>query len=173
MRSQMSESQTIHFRSATIEDLPAVLLLLADDVLGTSRENLDEAALGKYQEAFRRICAQQGNQILLGVQGDEVVATLQLTIIPGLAHQGGTRAQIEAVRVKSSARSQGIGKLLFQEAVTISSQCGCSMVQLTTDRRRGDAVRFYESLGFESTHIGMKLPIPTSQRLLSGADPTG
>lgn len=157
-----ANSPPIEFRSATIDDLPAILLLLAEDVLGAQRESLDEAARARYEAAFRDIHAQQGNQILLGVRGDEVVAMLQLTFIPGLSHQGGMRAQIESVRVKRSSRGQGLGKRLFREAVELSKQAGCIMVQLTTDRRRDDAIRFYEELGFKSTHFGMKLPLQGS-----------
>ena len=79
----------IAFRSATPEDLPAILLLLAEDVLGSQRESLAGPAVAGYESAFRDIHAQRGNQILLGVQGDEVVAMLQLTFITGLSHQGG------------------------------------------------------------------------------------
>ncbi len=155
----MAADSPLTFRSAAIEDLPAILLLLAEDVLGAERESLDGAARARYESAFRDIYAQQGNQILLGVRGDEVVAMLQLTFIPGLSHQGGTRAQIESVRVKGSVRGQGVGKRLFHEAIELSRQAGCIMVQLTTDRRRDGAIRFYEELGFKPTHFGMKLAI--------------
>lgn len=149
----------IQFRSATIADLPAILSLLADDVLGMQRESLDAAMRARYEAAFHAICAQQGNQILLGVQHGDIVAMLQLSIIPGLSHQGGTRAQIESVRVKSAVRGQGIGRRLFHEAIALSKQAGCVIVQLTTDQRRADALRFYESLGFKPTHLGMKLRV--------------
>jgi ribosomal protein S18 acetylase RimI-like enzyme len=157
-----ADTLPIAFRSATIDDLPAILLLLAEDVLGAQRESLEGPARVRYEAAFRAIHAQQGNQILLGVRGDEVVAMLQLTFIPGLSHRGATRAQIESVRVRDAVRGQGVGKLLFREAIELSRQAGCAMVQLTTDRRREDALRFYESLGFEATHWGMKLPIGDS-----------
>ena len=149
----------IQFRSATIEDLPALLALLADDVLGAQREDLDAATVARYEAAFHGIQAQQGNRILLGVQDGDIVAMLQLTFIPGLSHQGGTRAQVESVRVKRGVRGQGVGTLLLRQAIEISRQAGCFMVQLTTDERRPDALRFYERLGFKATHHGMKLPV--------------
>lgn len=159
-KSYMTQSNLgIQFRSATLEDLPTILVLLADDVLGTQRESLDASKIAKYEVALRAIFSQKGNQILLGVRDTEIVAMLQLTFIPGLSHQGATRAQIESVRVKSSVRGQGIGKILFREAIDISRRAGCFIVQLTTDQRRLDAVRFYESLGFKPTHFGMKLAI--------------
>ncbi|WP_130357664.1 GNAT family N-acetyltransferase [Pigmentiphaga kullae] len=101
--------------------------------------------------------SQQWNWILVTVVGDEVIGVLQLTLIPGLSRSGTKRAQIEGVRVKTSARGQSVGKSLMQFALAISREHGCGLVQLTTDKRRPDAKRFYESLGFEATHEGMKL----------------
>lgn len=147
------------FRFATKDDLPAIISLLADDVLGVARESLDIGTHIKYERAFSAICAQTGNQILLGIRDNEIAAMLQLTFIPSLSHQGGTRAQIESVRVKGNLRGYGIGKLLFQRAIDISKQAGCVVIQLTTDQRRNDALRFYEKLGFQHTHRGMKLAI--------------
>lgn len=155
----VSNPSEIQFRFATIEDLSAMVSLLADDVFGAHREDLGAHARTKYEAAFRNMCAQQGNQVLLAIRNGEVIGMLQLTVIHGLSHQGSARAQIEAVRVKRSARSQGVGRLLFEEAFAISKQAGCVTVQLTTDRRRDDAVRFYENLGFKPTHFGMKLAI--------------
>nr|WP_315249038.1 GNAT family N-acetyltransferase [uncultured Duganella sp.] len=147
------------FRSAVVEDLPAMLSLLNEDILGSQRETLDAAAYAKYESAFHDIRAQDGNQILLAMLADEIVGMLQLTFIPGLSHQGAKRAQIESVRVKASARGKGIGKHLFHEAFELSKQAQCALVQLTTDIRREDAARFYEGLGFKPTHLGMKRPI--------------
>lgn len=147
------------FRQAGIDDLPAMLAILADDVLGATREDLGGAARARYESAFRQIQAQQGNRIVLAIAGDEIMGMLQLTFIPGLSHQGAMRAQIESVRVKGAARGRGIGRRLFGEAIALAREAGCAVVQLTTDRRRDDAVRFYESLGFSATHWGMKLAI--------------
>lgn len=155
----MKNNDNVEFRFATIDDLPSMVALLNEDILGMQRERMDTESRVRYELAFHAIQKQEGNQILLGVLKDEIIAMLQLTFIPGLAHQGGCRAQIEAVRVKDTVRGEGVGKLLFGKAIEISKQAGCVMVQLTTDRRRDDAIRFYESIGFTPTHWGMKLPI--------------
>lgn len=155
----MKNNDAVEFRFATIDDLSSMVELLNEDILGSQRERIDTESRTRYESAFHAIQEQEGNQILLGVLNGEIVAMLQLTFIPGLAHQGGRRAQIEAVRVKGMVRGQGIGKLLFEKAIEMSTQAGCVMVQLTTDRRREDAIRFYESMGFTPTHWGMKLPI--------------
>lgn len=154
-----NEDFGLQYRPAEPDDLPALVALLTDDILGRERERLDAAATAQYQAAFRAIQAQPGNQILLGILGGEIVAMLQLTFIPGLSHRGATRAQVESVRVRRSFRGRGIGQSLFRQAIELSRQTGCRLVQLTTDQRRPDALRFYERLGFEATHFGMKLAI--------------
>src|SRR5699024_2393222 len=98
-----------------------------------------------------------GNQILLAIEDETVIGCMQLTIIPGLAKLGMKRAQIEGVRVDKNYRGKKIGEALFREAIAISKSEGCGLVQLTTDKERIDAHRFYEKLGFTSSHEGMKL----------------
>lgn len=145
------------FRTATRDDLPAVVALLADDVLGKARDHavVDPA----YEAGFDAIEADPRNTLLVADDGGEVVACLQLTYIPGLGRHGAERAQVEAVRVRSDRRGSGLGTQLMQWVVEQARQRGCALVQLTTDRRRAEAHRFYERLGFEATHVGMKLPL--------------
>ncbi|KAF1042735.1 MAG: Aminoalkylphosphonate N-acetyltransferase [Herbaspirillum frisingense] len=149
----------LDFRFATKEDIPELISLLIDDELGRQRETVDPQSMQQYQKAFARMSAQPDNRILLGLDGHDIVGMLQLTIIHGLTHQGRPRAQIEGVRVKGDARGRGYGRQLFQKAFDIGKEQGCFMAQLTTDNRRPDAKRFYESLGFEATHHGMKRPL--------------
>lgn len=144
------------FRRAREGDLPAILGLLVDDRLGAARDSLDE--LAPYQRAFAQIDADP--QQLLAVAEDEagrVVGTLQLTFIPGLSRGGALRGQIEAMRVASSLRGRGIGAEMIGWAVEQCRRRGCAMVQLTTDRSRTDAHRFYDRLGFEASHLGYKM----------------
>jgi ribosomal protein S18 acetylase RimI-like enzyme len=89
-----------------------------------------------------------------------VIGTLQLTFIPGLSHRGGWRAQIEGVRVAAEFRSSGIGRRMFLWAIERAQDRGCRMVQLTSDKSRQDAIRFYEKLGFVASHEGLKLHLP-------------
>lgn len=147
----------LEIRLATIEDLPAIVRMLADDPLGASRET-DPGDL-RYQSAFLEIAADPQQKLMVGVRGAEVVGTLQLTMIPGLSRQGSRRALIEAVRVRSDQRGLGLGRKLIEWAIEESRTAGCAMVQLTTDSSRVDAHRFYESLGFEGSHLGMKLAL--------------
>ena len=144
------------FRRAREGDLQAILGLLVDDRLGAARDSLDE--LAPYQRAFAQINADP--QQLLAVAEDEagrVVGTLQLTFIPGLSRGGALRGQIEAVRVASGLRGRGIGAAMIGWAVEECRRRGCAMVQLTTDRSRTDAHRFYDRLGFEASHLGYKM----------------
>jgi ribosomal protein S18 acetylase RimI-like enzyme len=147
----------IEFRTATEADLPAIVRLLADDPLGATRER-DEAPLPEaYVEAFEAIRAQTGNEIIVAVDGGAVVGCLQFTVIPGLARLGMRRGQIEGVRVDKRYRSKGVGEILFRHAIERARDAGCGLVQLTTDKSRPDALRFYERLGFVASHEGMKL----------------
>ena len=145
------------FREATRNDLPAIIALLADDVLGKARDFtvVDDA----YERAFADIDADARNHLIVADDGGEVVACMQITYIPGLGRHGSERSQIEAVRVRSDRRSHGVGRDMMAWAIDQARQRGCAMVQLTTDKSRLDAHRFYARLGFVASHEGMKLPL--------------
>ena len=147
------------FRRATAADLTAIVTMLADDVLGASRERLENPLPQPYIDAFNEIDRDPNNELVVACMDDVVVGVLQLTFIPSLSHLGSRRALIEGVRVSSSHRSSGIGTKLFEWAIARSRERGCRMLQLTTDKRRADAKRFYEALGFVASHEGMKLPL--------------
>ncbi len=147
----------VAIRSATAADLTAIVRLLADDPLGAAREKFDEPLPEAYLEAFRAIEAQGGNEILVAESDGKVVGCLQFTVIPGLARLGMSRGQIEGVRVDRAWRGQGVGEALFRHAIERARAAGCGLVQLTTDKSRPDAHRFYERLGFVASHEGMKL----------------
>lgn len=144
-------------RQATVEDLPRLVELLAQDELGTNRELAGGQVDPSYVAAFDAIRSDPNHQLLVGDDGDEVVCMLQLTFLPHLTFRGGWRAQIEGVRVAADRRGQGLGRQLIEHAVDEARARGCHLVQLTTNTSRGEARRFYESLGFEATHHGMKL----------------
>ncbi|RAO02500.1 GNAT family N-acetyltransferase [Micromonospora saelicesensis] len=145
------------YREAVRADLPAVIALLADDVLGKARDftEVDEA----YERAFAAIDADPRNQLIVAEQAGELVGCLQITYIPGLGRHGSERSLIESVRVRSDRRGQGLGRDLMTWAVDQARQRGCALVQLTTDKTREDAHRFYLGLGFVASHEGMKLAL--------------
>ena len=149
----------VHIRSATVDDLPAIIRLLADDTLGASRERPEEPLARGYLDAFDAIEAQPGIDLLVADMDGQVVGCLQLCILPGLSRVGMTRALIEAVRVERALRGRRIGETLVLHAVAEARSRGCGLVQLTTDRSRHDAHRFYERLGFQPSHVGMKLTL--------------
>lgn len=148
---------SVNFRRAARADVPAIVAMLADDPLGAARENTADTS--GYLAAFDRIDADPGELLIVADRDGEVVGTLQLTFLHGLSRGGATRAQIEAVRVRSDARSEGLGRRLVEWAVDESRRRGCQLVQLTSDRSRTDAHRFYEQLGFADTHVGYKLTL--------------
>ncbi len=147
----------ISFRKATRSDLPAIVRLLAEDSLGRSREIAGDHLDPRYEEAFAAIDG-DGNQLLSVAVNEEgqVVGCLQLSFIPGLSRTGMWRGQIESVRVAADARGAGLGSQFIEWAVLKAAERGCGLVQLTSDKRRADAIRFYERLGFVASHEGLK-----------------
>ncbi|MCG7381489.1 GNAT family N-acetyltransferase [Paenibacillus sp. ACRRY] len=149
----------MEFRTATLTHLPSIVRLLADDEMGATRESFIEPLPKEYVEAFAKIEQQIGNSIIIALDNNEVIGCLQLTIIPGIARLGTTRGQIEGVRIDRNYRGQGVGESLFQYAIHEAKSMGCELIQLTTDKKRKDAHRFYERLGFVASHVGMKLAL--------------
>lgn len=149
----------LQFRRARREDLDAIVTLLADDVLGNRREDATLPARPCYVQAFEAIDRDPNQFLTVVSRGDEVVGCLQLSFIPGLSRQGLWRGQIESVRIAASERGAGTGHALFEWAIGQCRERGCGLVQLTTDKTRSDAQRFYQSLGFTATHDGMKLEL--------------
>ncbi len=148
---------TFTYRLATPDDLADIVAMLADDALGARREQYQLPLPTPYLQAFDAIRRDSNQELTVVAHNGELIATFQLTFIPYLTYQGGIRAQIEAVRVKSSYRGQGVGTELFQYAIQRATERGAHVLQLTTDKKRPDAKRFYESFGFVDSHEGMKL----------------
>jgi GNAT superfamily N-acetyltransferase len=150
-----ARGSTYSVRSAVRDDVPAIVELIAADQLGAARDGGD---LAPYERAFAAIDADPA-QLLVVVtdSGGAVVGTLQVTYIPGLARRGALRAHIEAVRVRDDLRGHGVGQALLEWTVDEARRRECALVQLTCDKRREDAHRFYERLGFTASHEGFKL----------------
>ena len=140
-------------------DLPDIVRMLADDMLGAKREEYASPLPESYYAAFEAIVRDPNNELVVGELDERVVAVLQLTCIPNLSRRGSWRALIEGVRIDSSVRSGGVGRRLVEWAIARAREKGCRLVQLTSDKRRRDAIRFYESLGFVASHEGMKLEL--------------
>ena len=145
----------VTFRPATRDDLPAIMALLADDDIARARGGYDALP----EAAFAQIDADPRNELLVADESGTIVGTCQLTFIPGLSRGGAERMTIEAVRVRSDRRGAGIGRRMMAYALQRARARGCAVAQLTTDKRRADAHRFYESLGFVASHEGMKLAL--------------
>lgn len=145
------------FREAVHADLAAIIVLLADDVLGKARDFtvVDEA----YERAFAAVDADPRNALVVADDEGQVVACMQVTYIPGMGRHGAERALIEAVRVRSDRRGQGIGGELTRWVIDQARERGCALAQLTSDKTRTDAHRFYARLGFVASHVGMKLTL--------------
>jgi GNAT superfamily N-acetyltransferase len=151
--------QPLHFRLAQHGDVPALVAMLADDALGAQREQSTDPLPEAYYSAFDALDHDPNNELILACHGDQVVGMLQLTYIPSLSYQGGWRALIESVRVDAAYRSQGIGRQLVLWTLERAKARDCHLAQLSTHKSRADAQRFYARLGFEPTHVGMKLSL--------------
>jgi len=148
---------TVDFRPAIRADVECIVKMLADDVLGTKRENAVKPLPKSYYDAFEHIVSDPNNELVVAECDGKVVGVLQLTYIPYLTYQGSWRALIEGVRVHKDYRAKGIGKELFTWAIERARMKPCKIVQLTSDKSRPEAIRFYESLGFKASHEGLKL----------------
>jgi ribosomal protein S18 acetylase RimI-like enzyme len=150
------------FRRATAADLPAIIDLLADDALGRTRERPGMPLDRRYEEAFAAIEA-DANQLLIVVEdGGNVIGCMQLSFIPGLSRLGLCRGQIESVRIAKGRRGGRLGLAMLEWAIEQCRERGCGLVQLTTDKSRPEALRFYERLGFRPSHEGLKLDLSTN-----------
>ncbi|SDW95761.1 transcriptional regulator [Lutibacter oricola] len=149
------------FREATEKDVSSIVKIIASDTLGKLREHYQDPLPEKYNKAFSIIDKDPSNELI--VVEDEntstIIGTLQLTFIQYLAYQGGLRAQIENVFVREGYRGEGIGKELFKWAIERAKEKNAHLVQLTSDKQRAKAIKFYENLGFKATHEGFKLHI--------------
>lgn len=148
----------MEIRPATRDDVPAIVALLADDEHGATREDPANDLDRGYLVAFEAIDGDPNHELIVATDDDgTVIATFQLSFLPGISHRGAWRAQVEAVRVARDRRGSGLGHELMSWAIDRARERECRMVQLTSNATRDRAHRFYASLGFETTHHGMKL----------------
>jgi len=148
------------FRNASSTDLPAIITLLVDDPIGATREVASGEIDQAYLEAFAAIEADPNQLLAVAVDDDgKVIGCLQLSFIPGLSRKGIWRGQIESVRIAAGHRGGGLGAAMIEWAVEQAKEKGCGLVQLTSDKRRPDAIRFYERQGFVASHEGLKLDL--------------
>ena len=146
----------ISFSKANENDLDSIVALIADDPLGLLREDYKMPLPDAYKNAFKMMQDDPHAHLIVAKHHNVIVGVAQINFLTYLTYQGGTRAQIEGVRIHKDYRSKGIGKQLFQYLIALAKEQGCHLVQLTTDKSRPDALRFYENLGFEQSHIGLK-----------------
>lgn len=145
------------YRKATKNDLQRLIELLFEDELGQTREHLSDKIDACYEQAFQSIDIDPNQFLMVVLLGEEIVGTCHLTMMPSLTFCGSTRLQIEAVRISSACRGNKIGEWMLQQAIDYGRSKGAKIIQLTTNKKRTRAKKFYEKFGFESSHEGMKL----------------
>ncbi|QUM88947.1 GNAT family N-acetyltransferase [Moritella sp. 36] len=149
----------LKYRSAKMNDLENLVSLLIEDPLGSQREDASIPLKNSYVDAFKAIDVDPNNELLIVEVDEQLVGMLQLTFIPYLTHIGSWRCLIEGVRIHESFRGRGFGEQMFEHAIKLAKTKNCKVVQLTSDKQRPDAIRFYEKLGFIATHEGFKLAL--------------
>ena len=149
----------ITFREAKAEDLERIVEMLSDDLLGSKRERFELPLPSSYVKAFKAIDADPNNELVVVNHKGKIVGVLQITFTPYITHQGGWRATVEGVRISSDVRGMGVGSQMIEYAIARAKERGCHLIQLTTDKQREDALRFYERLGFNATHEGFKMKL--------------
>ncbi len=148
----------MNFRKAAITDVPSIVAMLADDDLGKTRENFQVPLPAEYLTAFEYIDADPNQELIVVEDGNaEIIGTLQLSFIQYLTYRGGIRAQIEAVRIRKDKRGLGVGRAMVEWAIGRAKERDAHLLQLTTDKKRPETIKFYEDLGFKATHEGMKM----------------
>ncbi len=150
---------SLSFREATTPDLPTIIAILADDDLGRGREDASLPLNQAYVHAFHAIVTDPHQHFILAEHEGKIIGFFQLSFIPGLSRKGAWRGNIESVRVVQSLRGKGIGEAIMRHAIALCREKGCATVQLTSDKQRGAAHRFYGRLGFIASHEGFKLPL--------------
>jgi GNAT superfamily N-acetyltransferase len=153
------KAAAICLRDAQRDEVPLVVAMLADDALGSTRDQVVDPLPGAYYAAFDTIAASRDNRLLIAELDGEVVGSLQITFIPGLAKVGATKMLVGQVRVVSPRRGTGIGGEIMAAVVALARARHCKSVELTSHRTRTDAHRFYARLGFVASHVGMTLAL--------------
>ena len=167
---ECGQSAALSFRSAARDDVPEIVRLLASDPLGAKREAFESPLPESYYEAFDAIERDANNELIVAELDGRIIGVLQLTFIPYMTYGGRWRALIEGVRIDSEVRSRGIGRELFTWAIDRARERNCHMLQLTSDKARPDAIRFYESLGFVASHEGLKLHLGQESAMPEDSD---
>jgi len=145
-------------RKATKNDIQDIVEMIADDALGKERENFQIPLPKAYFSAFENINADKNQELIVFENvKSKVIGTLQLSFIQYLTYTGGIRAQIEAVRIHKDYRGIGLGEKMFNWAIDRAKKRKAHVLQLTTDKKRPQAINFYKKLGFKDSHDGMKL----------------
>ena len=154
-----TDSDSPMFRHAIARDLPQLVAMLADDDLGAQREDSSQPLNSNYRAAFDAIDRDPNNILVVAEVEQSIIGMLQLTFIPYLTHIGSWRCLIEGVRIHPDYRGKGLGTTLIEWSIDAARKRQCQIVQLTSDKQRPEALRFYESLGFKATHEGFKLKL--------------
>jgi GNAT superfamily N-acetyltransferase len=157
------DASDIRMREAVAADVPRIAALImqgAPEQTRTAHEIAAEAHDPAYLAAFAALSANPANRLFVAERENAVVGTYQITLLPGLAERGRLRAKIESVHVAPECRGRGIGAAMMRHALAFAAGKGVGLVELTSNKARPDAHRFYRNLGFAQSHEGFKFSLP-------------
>ena len=159
METPVATPGSVVIREARADDLAAIVRLHEADELGGHGDAWTEANRPAYEAAFAAIAASPGVTLYVAEDGGEIVGTFQLALLPGLTGRGALRAKLEAVQVRHDRRSRRLGAAMVAAAAAVAQAAGAAGMELTSNKKRLEAHRFYERLGFARSHEGFKKPL--------------
>jgi ribosomal protein S18 acetylase RimI-like enzyme len=143
-------------KAGDVARIAELIMLGAATQMMTPEEIAVEARHPGYAEAFAEIDTSKDNMLFVAERAGEVVGTFQVTLIPGLVARGRKRGKIESVHVAPESRGLGIGALMIRHALAFAGERGVGLIELSSNKSRADAHRFYRNLGFDQSHEGFK-----------------
>lgn len=149
----------LSFRPASAEDVDFIVSLIVTDFVGPLPATMKPVGDDSYRRAYEAVAADPNQELVIATLDGERIGCLQLTFIPGLGLTGAWRGLVENVHIVPEQRSQGFGSRMMDYAIARCRERGCYVVQLTSNKARVDAHRFYRRLGFAQSHEGFKLAL--------------
>lgn len=151
----MSVKDDVVVRVAQRRDVPDMVALVREGSL--TPEAYADTSLDPVYDAWDELMLDPNAETLVLDLDGRVVGMAQLNYMRHLSRGGMRRCYIENVFIAGTFRSQGLGAVLIENCLDMARARGCGLVELLSDNRRTDAHRFYQRLGFQASHQGMKL----------------
>lgn len=134
-----------NIREASMDDLPDILDLYRQ----FDMDNGNTLELNKAAAIFKKMKSYPDYKIYVAEDENVIVGTFALAIMDNIAHLGSPSGLVEDVVVSAKMQGKGIGKKMMETAMDLCRSKGCYKLALSSNLKRVNAHRFYESIGFE------------------------